>query len=120
MNERIQKLADEAGLYVDLYGKPWPKSMSAEECEAAYQKFAESIVQECLAQVARVDDMLEDNSAQKAAVAWVASSIADHFGVESQARLDQEAAEFIATEDKKVASRYGYFPKLHPSEWQDK
>ena len=47
MNERIQKLADEAGLYVDLYGKPWPKSMSAEECEAAYKKFAELIVREC-------------------------------------------------------------------------
>ena len=46
------------------------------------EKFAELIVRECLAQVARVDDMLEDNSAQKAAVAWVASSIADHFGVE--------------------------------------
>jgi hypothetical protein len=119
MNERIQKLADEAGLYVDLNGRPWPKSMSAEECEAAYQKFAESIVAECLAQVARVDDMLEDNSAQKAAVAWVASSIANHFGVESQARFDQAAAEFIATEDKKVASRYGYVPKLHPSEWKD-
>ena len=119
MNERTQKLADEAGLYVDLNGRPWPKSMSAEECEAAYKKFAELIVRECLAQVARVDDMLEDNSAQKAAVAWVASSIADHFGVKSQARFDQEAAEFIATEDKKVASRYGYFPKLHPSEWQD-
>ena len=48
MNERIQKLADEAGLYVDLYGKPWPKSMSAEECEAAYKKFAQLIVQECV------------------------------------------------------------------------
>ena len=83
------------------------------------EKFAELIVAECLAQVARVDDMLEDEPAQKAAVAWVASSIADHFGVESQAQFDQEAAEFIATEDKKVASRYGYFPKLHPSEWQD-
>ena len=82
MNKQILKLAVESGLYVDLYGKPWPKSMSAEECNAAYQKFAESIVQECLAQVARVDDMLEDDPAQTAAVAWVASSIADHFGVE--------------------------------------
>ena len=82
MNKRTIELADEAGLYVDLYGKPWPKSMSAEECEAAYKKFAQLIVAECLAQVARVDDMLEDNSAQKAAVAWVASTIADHFGVE--------------------------------------
>jgi hypothetical protein len=120
MNERTQQLAEQAGLYVDLNGQPWPKSMSAEECEVAYKQFAELIVAECLAQVARVDDMLEDEPAQKAAVAWVASSIADHFGVESQARFDQEAAEFIAAEDKKVASRYGYFPKLHPSEWQDK
>ena len=120
MNEQITQLAEQAGLYVDLYGKPWPKSMSAEECNAAYQKFAELIVQECLTQVARVDDMLENDPAQKAAVAWVASTIADHFGVKSQARFDQEAAEFIAAEDKKVASRYGYVPKLHPSEWQDK
>ena len=51
MNERIQKLADEAGLYVELYGRPWPKSMSAEECEAAYKKFAELIVQECIRKV---------------------------------------------------------------------
>ena len=120
MNERTQQLAEQAGLYVDLYGKPWPKWMSAEECEVAYKQFAELIVRDCLAQVARVDDMLEDNPAQTAAVAWVGSAIADHFGVESQARFDQEAAEFIAAEDKKVASRYGYVPKLHPSEWQDK
>ena len=48
MNERIQKLADEAGLYVELYGRPWPKSMSAEECEVAYKQFAELIVKECV------------------------------------------------------------------------
>ena len=82
MNEQITQLAEQAGLYVDLYGRPWPKSMSAEECEAAYEKFAQLIVAECLAQVARVDNMLEDDPAQTAAVAWVASSIADHFGVE--------------------------------------
>ena len=45
---------------------------------------------------------------------------ADAFGVaKPQSDWDQEAAEFIAAEDKKVASRYGYVPKLHPSEWQD-
>ena len=48
MNEQIIQLAEQAGLYVDLYGKPWPKSMSAEECNAAYQKFAELIVRECM------------------------------------------------------------------------
>jgi hypothetical protein len=45
---------------------------------------------------------------------------ADAFGVaESSAQAEQEAAAFIAAEDKKVASRYGYVPKLHPSEWKD-
>ena len=48
MNERIQQLAQEAGMYVDLNGNPWPKWMSAEECEAAYKKFAELIVQDCI------------------------------------------------------------------------
>ena len=116
MNERIKLLAEQAGFhYIKDEGIGW-----AGNYNASLPKFAELIVQECLAQVARVDDMLEDEPAQKAAVAWVASSIADHFGVESQARFDQEAAEFIAAEDKKVASRYGYVPKLHPSEWQDK
>ena len=48
MNERIQQLAEQAGMYVDLNGNPWPKWMSAEECEAAYKKFAELIVQDCI------------------------------------------------------------------------
>ena len=48
MSPRIQELAKEAGMYVDLNGAPWPKWMSAEECELAYEKFAELIVQECI------------------------------------------------------------------------
>ena len=48
MNKQIQQLAVKAGLYVDLNGRPWPRAMSAEECEAAYQKFAQLIVQECM------------------------------------------------------------------------
>ena len=51
MNERILKLAVEAGLYIDLNGTPWPRAMSAEECEAAYKKFAELIVEECVRKV---------------------------------------------------------------------
>ena len=47
MNERIKKLAEQAGMYVDLKGEPWPKWMGAEECEVAYKKFAELIVEEC-------------------------------------------------------------------------
>ena len=75
MNERIRELAEQAGYTKDMFGVGhWDMP----ECK----KFAELIVRECLAQVSRVDDMLEDEPAQKAAVAWVASSIAEHFGVE--------------------------------------
>ena len=74
MNEQIQKLADEAGLYVDLYGKPWPKSMSAEECEVAYKKFAELIVKETMQVVA---DNLPPNTYLD-----VADAVIEHFGVE--------------------------------------
>jgi|LauGreSBDMM110SN_4_FD.fasta_scaffold287462_2 hypothetical protein len=57
MNLRIQELADEAGLYVDLpSGTPWPRAMSAEECEAAYKKFAELIVQDVLNEVLQAMD----------------------------------------------------------------
>ena len=73
MNERITQLAVNAGLYVDLYGKPWPKSMSAEECEAAYKKFAELIVLETLTQVN-----------QNMELTWIdgEAKIKQHFGVE--------------------------------------
>ncbi len=40
MNKQIKELAVQAGMYVDLNGKPWPKWMTAEECEIAYAKFA--------------------------------------------------------------------------------
>jgi len=57
MNLRIQELADEAGLYVDLpSGTPWPRAMSAEESEAAYKKFAELIVQDVLNEVLQAMD----------------------------------------------------------------
>ena len=48
MNKQIKELAQEAGMYVDLNGNPWPKWMSAEECEVAYKKFAELIIRECM------------------------------------------------------------------------
>ena len=71
MNERIRELETQCW-EPRQYGPAWFNST----------KFAQLIVQECLAQVARVDDMLEDEPAQKAAVAWVGSAIAEHFGVE--------------------------------------
>jgi len=51
MNKRIQELAEQAGMYVDLNGNPWPKWMGAEECEVAYAKFAELLVEAVLDQV---------------------------------------------------------------------
>jgi len=47
MNKRHKQLAIEAGLYVDLKGEPWPKWLGAEDCEIAYKKFAELIIQDC-------------------------------------------------------------------------
>ena len=79
MNERITQLAEQAGLYVDLYGKPWPKSMSAEECEAAYQKFAESIVRECLT---FVEPMPGSGDIDDLALEAAREGIKEHFGVE--------------------------------------
>ena len=72
MNEQIRELAQQAGMYVDLNGNSWPKSMSAEECEAAYKKFAELIVLECMyvGRLAQINNQLVD------------SEIKDHFGVE--------------------------------------
>jgi len=57
MNKQIQQLAVKAGLYVDLNGTPWPRAMSAEDCEAAYEKFAELIVKECSLQCIHNEDM---------------------------------------------------------------
>lgn len=53
MNERIKDLGIQAGLYVDLNGSPWPRAMSAEECEAAYKKFTELITEEVFAEMGR-------------------------------------------------------------------
>jgi len=39
--------------------------------------------------------------------------------IEALAQPAQEAAAFIAAEERKVGTRYGYVPKLHPSEYMD-
>ena len=77
MNQRIQQLAEQAGMYVELNGNPWPKWMSAEECEVAYKKFAELIVREC---ASRVDNILRE---KKDGGGTMGDEIREHFGVES-------------------------------------
>ena len=76
MNQQIQKLAQQAGMYVDVKGEPWPKWMGAEECEAAYARFAELIVKECI-QVLNPDDIFEIFTRKMAQ-----DTIKQHFGVE--------------------------------------
>ena len=73
MNSRFQELAQQAGMYVDLDGKPWPKWMGAEECEVAYARFAELIVQECTT-------VIERNLVQ--GIGWNTSrAVKRHFGI---------------------------------------
>ena len=69
MNERIKQLDREAGFY-------------ANPDVEKFEKFAQLIVQDCLAQVDKVDTMLDDDK-EKTGVAWVGLAIAKHFGVES-------------------------------------
>jgi hypothetical protein len=73
MNKQIRLLAEQAGMYVDLNGKPWPKWMGAEECEAAYARFAELIVREMLV-------TCEDHPAWTGRM--IGEQIKQHFGVE--------------------------------------
>ena len=74
MHPQIQKLAEQAGMYVDVKGEPWPKWLGAEECELAYQKFAELIVRECM----------EINKQELAFNAFerLMNKYKEHFGVE--------------------------------------
>jgi hypothetical protein len=79
MNERIQELAVESGLYVDLNGTPWPRAMSAEESEAAYKKFAELIVRECIDIIAPYTVRMSRPGEE---YLHPIQEIKDHFGVE--------------------------------------
>ena len=98
MNLRIKQLAEQAGAVFEQTNglNDCPQdSLVGDEIE----KFAELIVRECA--------QFTDSDIRK--------FILNHFGVEeSSAQAEQEAAAFIAAEKKKEASRYGYFPKLHP------
>ena len=73
MNERITQLAQQAGMYVDLKGEPWPKAMSAEECQVAYKKFAELLVRECAEWVDRNLGLVDEEAK---------ADLLKHFGVE--------------------------------------
>ena len=65
MNERIKKLADEAGFMDSWF------SESGDDCERELKKFAELIVRECMEVVAK-----------KCASPTAYNALAEHFGVE--------------------------------------
>jgi len=76
MNERIQELWKRAGGHYDSGNQhTWPQYTIDDPA-----KFAELIINDCLAQVDKVDEMLDD-PAEKVGAAWVGLAIAKHFGV---------------------------------------
>ena len=82
MNERIKEIALQAKQSaLDAMIKIVDKEEALKVYSETYDtKFAELIVQDCLAQVDKVDTMLDDDK-EKTGVAWVGLAIAKHFGV---------------------------------------
>ena len=75
MNERIRELATQADLFHILpNGNHYPTAMTAEQSIAAYQKFAQLIVEECAG-------VGYDASYYECALN-VSNKIKQHFGVE--------------------------------------
>ena len=93
MITKWKTFAQEAGLYVDVNGHPWPRNMNGEDIEGAYAKFAELIVRECanvaLEQKKWVEDMKAHNphdetwnQARIQQSQHIVEKIKQHFGVE--------------------------------------
>jgi len=78
MNERIKELIEECTTVENGV-------MQVRRNETVYHfdkvKFAQLIVQDCLAQVDKVDAMLDDPK-EKVGVSWVGLAIAKHWGLE--------------------------------------
>jgi len=80
MNERVVELYKQALKFAyETAGVDAEKGTILASLTAG--RFAELIVAECLAQVDKVDAMLDDDK-EKTGVAWVGLAIAKHFGVE--------------------------------------
>ena len=83
MNAQVQKLAEQAGLFIDINGELWPRAMVAEESVIVYQKFAELIVEDSLGVL--IDYLEEIDKEQKTpsfiGMAMTISRIREHFGV---------------------------------------
>ena len=77
MNDRIIELAVRAELYVDWNGRTYTREMSSEECRAAYTKFAELIVRECITRITRMGIL--NNCEEQSKMAC--DELKEHFGV---------------------------------------
>ena len=77
MNERIQELLVKSELLEAIGSNAYEE----DGWEPIVKRFAELIVQECLAQVDKVDAMLEDDK-EKLGASWVGLAIVKHFGIE--------------------------------------
>ena len=82
MNEQIQHLATRAGLYVDSNGRPYPQALSAEQANAALQKFAELIVRECIQTIQMGISRDGHNTEKYLRSIKHIKQIKEHFGVE--------------------------------------
>ena len=78
MNERIQKLAEQAGLLYKQFG-PTVETRYMKKKEQDLEKFAELIVRECANIFGR-----EDTGEYQVDGNWIAKTIKQHFGVDHE------------------------------------
>ena len=91
MNERIKYLAIKAGLDIDGFGYPiWGSLESEEEKKEFLEKFATSIIQECLGQVEEQYKLISQDATMMSDTRWAyyvdcgvdsVVGIREHFGV---------------------------------------
>ena len=92
MNDQIKYLAIKAGLDIDGFGYPiWGCLAGEDEKKEFLEKFAMSIVQECLSQVEEQYKLILEDEAMMKDTRWVyyvdcgvdsVVGIREHFGVE--------------------------------------
>lgn len=92
MNEAIKYLAMKSGLHFDGYGYPiWGSLESEDEKKEFLEKFAMSIVHECLSQVEEQYKLISQDQSMMSDIRWAyyvdcgvdsVVGIREHFGIE--------------------------------------
>ena len=80
MNERIKKLAEQAGgeFYTGFFGSP----NSIKFKESDLEKFAEFLVKECMQSIEKTIDTNCDTDSEKMGCEFAITDLLEHFGVE--------------------------------------